>query len=285
MTHILTLVAADALPVAPGALLGLAAAPRIVVPGRVQEYTLPAAPDLPQMMRWHEALFEARTDIFATPAQNRAKKIMLCDMDATIVAEETLDELAAAAGCGPAIAAITTRAMRGEIDFATALRDRVALLRGAPAALLEDVRAHITLNDGAQSLVSAMRAQGAYSVLVTGGFTFFAADVAARCGFDDYHAHVLAIDGDKIAGTVGLPLIDRAAKGAILRRVAAARGVSLSDTLAVGDGANDLDMLGAAGLGIGYRPKPLVRDHIANCIIHGDLRAALYAQGLHPADM
>lgn len=234
-----------------------------------------------------EAIFEFTQKEFANdkidaallPAQNRRKKLLVADMESTVIAEECLDELAATAGIGKEIAAITERAMRGELDFETALRKRVGLLRGMPVSGLETLRNRLTLLPGAQTLVATMRAHGAYTALVSGGFTFFTEPVAARLGFQVQFANRLGITDGKLDGTVADPILGRAAKAELLAALARKHDLSLGQTLAVGDGANDVEMVKHAGLGIGYRGKPLLASVAVANICHADLTALLYLQG------
>jgi phosphoserine phosphatase len=225
------------------------------------------------------ALGDAPVDAIAVPRAERRKRLLLADMDSTIVEGETLDELAAVAGLKDRIAAITARSMNGEIDFATALRERVAMLKGLSVSALERTWESVRVTPGAAELVATMRANGATCALVSGGFTFFTERVAARLGFDIHLANVLETDGDRLAGTVAEPIFDRDAKLAALKRLAAERGLPLSATLAVGDGANDLAMLGAAGLGVAWRAKPVVAAAARARLYHADLAGLLFAQG------
>lgn len=225
------------------------------------------------------ALRGAPVDAIATPREGRRKRLLLADMDSTIVEGETLDELAAQAGLKEKIAAITARTMNGELDFASALRERVAMLKGLPVAALERSWAGVRDTPGAAELVATMRANGATCALVSGGFTFFTGRVAARLGFDIHQANVLETDGEVLAGTVREPILDRDAKLDALKRLAAERGLPLSATLAVGDGANDLAMLGAAGLGVAWRAKPVVAAAARARLDHADLTGLLFAQG------
>ena len=198
----------------------------------------------------------------------------------TIIACECLDELADQAGLKPRIAAITERTMRGEIEFAPALRERVALLKGLALAALERTwRERVRLTPGARALVATMKKYGATTLLVSGGFTFFTSRVAAEAGFDDHRANELLDDGAALTGSVREPILGREAKLDALTHEAARLGIGLEDTLAVGDGANDLDMIAAAGLGVAYHAKPVVARAAPARIDHGDLRALLYLQG------
>ena len=253
--------------------------PVVLSPGEAVDIACLERPD-PALVR--AALEGAAVDALVTLGRGRRKGLLVADMDSTIVTGETLDELAALAGAGEAVAAITRRSMNGEIDFADALRERVAMLRGTPVALLEACWAGVRLAPGARTLVATMRAHNATTALVSGGFTWFTQRVAALCGFDVHRANVLLEVHGKLTGTVGEPVLDRDAKLAALRELAVARGVHLRATLAVGDGANDLAMLGEAGLGIAFHARPAVAAQVANRVEHADLRALLFAQG-YPA--
>jgi phosphoserine phosphatase len=210
----------------------------------------------------------------------RRKKLLVADMDSTIIEQECIDEMADLLGLKPRIAAITERAMRGEVAFEAALAERVALLKGLSEADLSRVLdQRITLMPGARTLVATMRAHGAFTALVSGGFNFFTSRIRERVGFDVDHANRLVIEGGRLAGTVAPPILGRDAKLAALRRHTADRGLLQTDTLAVGDGANDLAMIKAAGLGVAYRAKPIVAAEAAARVTHGNLTALLYLQG------
>ncbi len=206
-------------------------------------------------------------------------------MDSTIVAVETLDELADFAGIKDKIAAITRRAMNGELDFKDALRERVGMLKGLGVDALEKTWERIRLTPGARELVATMRAHGAVTALVSGGFTFFTGRVAAELGFDLHHANTLLDDGTTLTGAVGEPILDRDTKVSTLRALAEQRGIPLTATLAVGDGANDLDMIATAGLGVAFHAKPIVAAAAQACVDHADLRALLFVQGYRAADI
>jgi phosphoserine phosphatase len=201
-------------------------------------------------------------------------------MDSTIVTTETLDELAAFAGLKERIAAITKRSMNGEIDFATALRERVAMLRGLGLGALEETWATTEYVAGARTLIATMAALGATTALVSGGFTFFTGRVAAELGFTHHFANVLLDDGAALTGAVAEPILDRDAKLATLNRLAGELGLPLARCAAVGDGANDLAMIGAAGLGVAWRAKPVVAAAARARLDHADLTGLLYAQGI-----
>ncbi len=225
------------------------------------------------------ALAEAPVDAIATPAEGRRKRLLVADMDSTIVTTETLDEIAAYAGLKEKIAEITRRAMNGELDFRQALIARVGMLEGLAVAALEATWAETRMMPGAAELVGTMRAQGAVTCLASGGFTFFTARVAEELGFHHHVSNTLLIAEGKLTGRVAEPIFDRHAKLATLTRLAAENGLPMEATLAVGDGANDLDMIRAAGLGVAFRAKPTVAAAASARVDHGDLTALLFAQG------
>jgi phosphoserine phosphatase len=233
----------------------------------------------------HAALPAEPVDAIAQPAEGRRKSLLIADMDSTIVTSETLDELAAYAGLKEQVAEITRRSMNGELDFSAALRERVAMLKGLSLDALEATWKQTELMPGARALVRTMSANGAHCALASGGFTFFTGRVAELCGFQSHHSNTLLDDGKVLAGAVAEPIFDRDAKLATLTRLAAERGLPLSATMAVGDGANDLAMIGAAGLGIAYRAKPIVAGAARARVDHADLRALLYAQGYRASEI
>ncbi len=282
MTHILTLVAdRAATSLSPAVIQRVRDAvrggePVILSPGEACDIPCPTPPTTATI---DAALEHLPIDAIVTKARGRRKGLLIADMDSTIVTGETLDELAAFAGLGAEIAAITKRSMNGELDFAAALRERVGMLKGLKLDALEKTWAQVQLTPGAAELVATMRAHNATTALVSGGFTFFTGRVAAQIGFDVHRANTLLDDGGALTGEVAVPILDRFAKLEILEELALARGVKLHATLAVGDGANDLDMLRAAGLGVAYHAKPIVAAEAKARIEHGNLRALLFAQG------
>jgi phosphoserine phosphatase len=238
----------------------------------------PTAPDALGIAR---TLLDGKAvDANVVPSEGRRKLLLIADMDSTMIEQECIDELAAALGIKPQVAEITERAMRGELDFAQALDTRVALLKGLERSKIEEVRREaITLMPGGRTLVHTMKAYGAYTALVSGGFTFFADYFARRIGFDEAVANVLEFDGDHLTGTVSKPIVDKNTKKNRLLELVAQRGIDPAQTLAVGDGANDLDMIAAAGFGVALHAKPAVAAAAGLRIDHGDLTALLYLQG------
>jgi phosphoserine phosphatase len=219
-------------------------------------------------------------DVNVVPAADRRKKLLIADMDSTIIGCECLDELADMAGLKTKVSAITEKAMRGELDFAAALRERVAMLKGLPLTALERVYAErIRLNSGARTLVATMKKHGAHTLLVSGGFTFFTSRVAKDAGFEADQANILLDDGSALTGEVREPILGREAKLAALEKAARLLNLKAAETLAVGDGANDLGMIERAGLGVAYRAKPIVAQAAGARVTHGDLSALLYLQG------
>jgi phosphoserine phosphatase len=288
MSQVLTLVANRAATSLTQAIIGrvcdavTGSEPVILSPGEAADIPLAAVPAMDAV---RAALDGSAIDAIATPTDGRRKRLLIADMDSTIVTGETLDELADFAGQKARIAAITARAMNGELDFKTALRERVAMLKGLPLDALERTWQRVRLTPGARELVATMRAHGAYTAMVSGGFSFFTGRVAALCGFDLHRSNTLLDDGTALTGRVAEPILDRDTKLATLAGLAAARGLQLSATLAVGDGANDLDMLRAAGLGVAFRAKPIVAAEARARVDHADLRALLFAQGYRAEDI
>ena len=220
-------------------------------------------------------------DVVVQPAANRRKKLFLADMDSTMIGQECIDELADYVGLKSRVAAITERAMRGDIAFEPALRERVSLLEGLPISVIEEViRDRIKLTPGARTLVATVRANGAFTCMVSGGFTLFTDRVASMIGFDRSRANTLIlVDGHKLAGKVADPIFGRETKRASLIELRRELGLAKDDTMAIGDGANDLDMILEAGIGIAYHAKPKVAASAPARIDHGDLTVLLYVQG------
>jgi phosphoserine phosphatase len=230
--------------------------------------------------RLREARGDLPIDIVVQPQAFRRKKLFLADMDSTMIGQECIDELADFAGLKAHVAAITERAMRGEIEFEPALRERVALLKGMPVGVVDEVLAtRITPTSGGRELVMTMRAHGAYTCLISGGFNLFTNAVAASIGFQENRANELLVADGKLTGEVREPILGRAAKLATLVELRESFDLDNLDTLVVGDGANDLGMIESAGLGVAFHAKPAVAAAAAVRIDHGDLTALLYAQG------
>jgi phosphoserine phosphatase len=230
--------------------------------------------------RLREARGDLPIDIVVQPQAARRKKLFLADMDSTMIGQECVDELADFAGLKAHVAAITERAMRGEIAFEPALRERVALLKGLPVGVVDEaLKTRITLTPGGRDLVATMRAHGAWTCLISGGFTLFTNAIAGMIGFQENRANELLVEDGKLTGEVREPILGRAAKLATLIELTEAFDLDDIDTLAVGDGANDLDMIQNAGFGVAYHAKPAVAAAAAARIDHGDLTALLYAQG------
>lgn len=289
MSHVLVIVASDT-PLTAGHLaeiegqatrsgITIAGTPGWLRPHHAAEIPIAGKADMTQILALRHCLAKNKIDIFCVPEKKRRKKLLLADMDSTIVTTETLDEIAAFAGLKEKVAVITEQAMRGEIDFKGALKERVAMLTGLPEDTLQKVLAQIELTPGADILVPVMAQAGATCVLVSGGFTTFTSRIAKKAGFAHHHGNVLEIKDGKLTGTVADPILDKEEKCRLLDDYRKKLGISVADTMAIGDGANDLPMLLEAGLGIGFHPKPVLRESLENCIIHGDLTAALYIQG------
>lgn len=242
--------------------------------------------DIPRALidHLHEALEPFAIDVFVNPIEKRRKKLLIADMDSTIISGETLDDLAEHAGLKDRIAEITTRAMNGELDFHEAIFERVKLLRGLSTQALKDTLQTLQTNPGARTFVKTMRENGCVCVLVSGGFTFFTEAVAKSLEFNSHHGNVLGIENDELTGQVLPPILDKTSKVHFLKDYMTRHNLKMDDCMAIGDGANDLPMLQEAGLGIGYKPKDTVRQGVLNSIIHGDLSTALYAQGYPGVD-
>jgi len=302
MTHVATLVgAADAQTISPDLIAAAARRlpgardPEILAPGRAAD--IPFAPGAahgnPDDGSFADASYcraaadvlrmtlgAAPVDIFVQPRAWRRKKLFLADMDSTMIGQECIDELADFVGLKEKVAAITERAMRGEIAFEPALRERVGLLKGLNVSVVDEaIATRIVPNPGGRELVMTMRAHGAYAALVSGGFTVFTSAIAEKLGFQENRANVLKIEDGKFVGEVEEPVLGKAAKLAALLELRGLLELAPEETLAVGDGANDLDMLEAAGLGVAFRAKPAVASAAHARIDHSDLTALLFAQG------
>ncbi len=228
---------------------------------------------------------EMRFDINVLPAEDRRKRLLLADMDSTMIGQECIDELADEAGVGEHVAGITARAMNGELDFEEALIERVGLLKGLPIDVIESVlETRITLAEGGAELVATMRANGAYAALVSGGFVQFTSRIAEKLGFDENRANTLLGSDGVLNGEVARPILGRDAKIEALLQISERLGITPGDAVAVGDGANDLGMIGEAGMGVALHAKPSVAAAAPQRIDHGDLTALLFLQGYSRAD-
>jgi len=223
-------------------------------------------------------------DVNVVPRDGRRKALLIADMDSTIVTSETLDDMAGIAGLSEVILPITARAMRGELDFEAALDERLALFAGKPASLVDDALAAVTLSGGAETLVRTMRTAGAACYLISGGFTAITGPIAASCGFTGDHANILEMADGKLLGSVAKPVLDSTAKARFLAHYCDKLGISAADAACVGDGANDLPMLEAAGFGVAFHGKPLLRERVALQLNHTDLRGLLFLQGYRESD-
>jgi phosphoserine phosphatase len=263
--------------------------PVILASGRACEWHFSAAPEHAHaiLTAARIALGEAKVDANIVPrTAGRRKQLLIADMDSTIIEQECIDEIADFAGYGTEVAAITERAMRGELDFDEALTTRVKLLAGLDTATLERVIAErLSISPGAGELVATMAANGAHCALVSGGFTFFTSRIAKMVGFHVNRANTLEVAGDKLTGRPMPPILGRQAKLDALLEFTQGRNIPINATLAVGDGANDLAMITAAGLGVAYRAKPIVAAEADARILHSDLTALLYLQGYHQAEL
>ena len=261
------------------------AAPDWLAPGRACDLPFDDLAPERAVAAASDAVARAPIDLAVLPAAGRRKSLLIADMDMTVITHETLDEIAVEAGIGERITAITRRAMNGEVDFGEALVQRVALLRGQPAQLLDRVLAATQVTRGAKSLVRTMSANGATCLLISGGFTHFTEVVAAAVGFHASEGNQLEVVDGTLTGRIIGRIVDRTRKVDVLEDWRTRLGLEPSQTAAVGDGANDLPMLLKAGLGVAYRAKPIVRRHAVAKIDHGDLAALLYMQGYRERDI
>jgi phosphoserine phosphatase len=289
--HVATLIAApgildDAMLARVRATLPAADATQWLDPGIAADIPFaPASEADPRAIADHlrERIGGAPVDVVVQKILHRRKKLFLADMDSTMIGQECIDELADYVGKKDYVAAITERAMRGEIAFAPALRERVALLKGLPRAIIDEtIQKRITLTPGGRTLLATMRAHGAHTCLVSGGFTVFTEAIAAMIGFHESRGNILRVGADgRLSGEVEEPILGADAKRAALQELRLRLGLKPEETLVAGDGANDLAMISEAGLGVAYHAKPKVAAAAAARVDHGDLTALLYAQGYH----
>ena len=259
----------------------------VLARGIAADFAIPASLEAKAAeLRLREALEGQAIDIVIQPAAGRHKRLFLADMDSTMIGQECIDELADYVGLKAEVSEITERAMRGEIAFEPALRERVALLKNLPVKVVDEIiKSRITLTPGGRALVQTIRAKGGYTCLVSGGFTLFTGPVAAKIGFHEHRSNHLIVEGEMLAGEVEEPILGREAKLATLIELRTRFGLAPHETMAVGDGANDLAMLGEAGLGVAFHAKPAVAAVAHARIDHADLSALLYAQGYGAEDI
>ena len=294
MTHVLTLIANPSVAALDEANIALArsllpqpAEPRWLADAIAADiaFAPDTTPDQRALADTLRAALGGLFDVAVQPLAHRRKKLLVADMDSTMIGQECIDELADFVGLKAHVSAITERAMRGEMAFEPALRERVSLLRGLPVSVIDEViENRIRLMSGARALVGTMRAHGAHTVLVSGGFSLFTQTIAGMIGFDENHANTLLVENQTLTGYVEEPILGREAKLDTLLEVARYLQVPLVETMAVGDGANDLAMISRAGLGVAYHAKPAVAAAAHVRIDHGDLTALLYLQGYRRAD-
>ncbi len=293
MSNVLTLIGAPTLPddlvaAARAAVAGLALEagdPDWLAPGIACDIAFEGPDTTTIEAAVRRRLGAAPVDVVIQPAAGRRKSLLIADMDSTMIQGESLDDLAEIAGVGEKVAAITARAMNGEIDFKAALKERVGLLRDLPETALDEAYERVQPTPGADALVRIMRAHGAFTALVSGGFEYFTARVRQRLGFDHDEANTLEIADGRLTGRVVEPILNRDGKAAALIRLCRERGLPPADALAVGDGANDLTMIQRAGLGVAFHAKPAVRAAAPARIDHADLTALLYLQGYRAEDI
>ena len=256
---------------------------RWLSPREAAEFAMPARPDTVESA-WRDLQAQG-VDLAVQKAEGRRKRLLIADMDSTMIRQECIDELAAEAGVGDRVAGITARAMNGELDFEAALTERVGLLRGQPEGIVGHVlETRIELMPGGPALVATMKANGGHAALVSGGFTAFTARIAERLGFDEHRANTLLVEDGHLTGEVGRPILGRDAKVQALEEISARLGITPDEAIAVGDGANDLGMLGLAGVGVALHAKPSVQEQCDIRVNHGDLTALLFLQGYARSD-
>lgn len=287
MSLVATLVSSPADPQVSDRLIARAAsalradATRDLAAGIAADLSLPTDLDATEARaRLADVIGSLRVDHAILPAEGRRKKLLVADMDSTMIGQECIDELAAFVGLKDHVAAITERAMRGEIAFEPALRERVGLLKGLPVSVVDEVIAErIKLTPGGREMIGTIRANGGYTALVSGGFTLFTHRIAAMIGFNEDRSNRLIEEDGKLAGKVAEPILGKQAKLASLIELRQQFGLTRSETTAIGDGANDLDMINESGLGVAFHAKPKVAATAQVSIRHGDLTAVLYLQG------
>ncbi|QQG36290.1 MAG: phosphoserine phosphatase SerB [Micavibrio aeruginosavorus] len=295
MSYYLTLIASDK-QLTPGHLariqtyletqgVALAGAPHWLSPHHAADLPVATRPHFSQMQAMRRGLDEDRVDILVSSRESRRKTLFFADMDSTVITTETLDELAVFAGVGEQVAEITRGTMNGTIDFHEAIRRRVQMLKGLPEKVLKQVLEQTTISPGVEISLKVMRKHGVHSSLVSSGFTYYTAAIAAHCSFDDHFGNMLEIEHGRLTGRVLEPILDKTSKLEIIKTKTAEFGCDLVQTLATGDGSNDIPMMQAAGLGIAYHPRPIVAEGIDNQIVHADFTAILYAQGYTEADI
>lgn len=295
MTYYVTLIASDK-QLTPGHLARIqtyletqgiapAGAPQWLSPHHAADLPVATRPHFNQMQAMRRGLDEDQVDILVSAADSRRKTLFFADMDSTVITTETLDELAVFAGVGEQVAEITRGTMNGTIDFHEAIRRRVEMLKGLPEKALRQVLEQTVISPGVEIALKVMRKHGAHTCLVSSGFTYYTAAIAASCGFDDHFGNMLEIEHGCLTGRVLEPILDKASKLEIIKSKAAEFGCDLVQTLATGDGSNDIPMMQAAGLGVTYHPRPIVMESIDNQIVHADFTALLYAQGYNEADI